>query len=423
MGSALAIDGGTAVVPSGTVRTWPEFTDSDRAAVLRVFANNQLHTNAAPFAQELQAKWAEYCGVKHCLVTNGGTGALHIALAAAGVRAGDEVITSAYSYWATAASILHQNAIPVFADVDPQTTTIDPARIEEMITDQTTAILPVDIHGVPADMDAVRAVAQKHGLLVVSDCCQAHGAAYKGQRVGGLADISGFSLNRSKNLTGGEGGLVTTSSDEHQRRCEAILRFQNVEDDEGTVAFSGLGFNYRPHEFVNALALSQLERLPTLNERRKEMAGYLTQSLTELAGVAGPRVPEYADPVYFSYLWEARPDELGLDVPAGTLRKGLCRALAAEGVPARPAQPRPVPGEGVFQAKLGYGRGCPWRCHAREVTYRVEDYPSTLKVCTSRAFLGGVYPPNDLNLMTHYVEAFAKVLGQIDRVLELAEEE
>jgi dTDP-4-amino-4,6-dideoxygalactose transaminase len=423
MSSTLAVDGGAAVVPSGAIRTWPEFTSADREAVLKVFDNNQLHTNAAPFAQELQEKWAQYCGARHCLVTNGGTGALHMALASAGVQAGDEVITSAYSYWATAASILHQNAVPILADVDPRTTTIDPQSIKDRITDHTTAILPVDIHGMPADMDPIRELARKYGLLVVSDCCQAHGATYKGRRVGSLADTSGFSLNRSKNLTGGEGGLVTTDSDEFHRRAEAMLRFQNVTDEEGAVVFSGLGFNYRPHEFVNAFTLSQFSRLEALNDQRKQMAAYLTAAFAELPGVSGPHVPDYADPVYFSYLWEARPEELGLDVPASKLRKGLCKALAAEGVPAHPAQAKPVPGEGVLQAKLGYGRGCPWKCHEREVTYRVEDYPGTLEICASRAFLGGAYPPNGMDLMKLYVEAFTKVLGHLDRVLQLAEEE
>jgi dTDP-4-amino-4,6-dideoxygalactose transaminase len=423
MSSTLAIDGGTPAVPSGSIRTWPEFTQADRDAVLKVFDNNQLHTNAAPFAQELQQKWAEYCGVKHCLVTNGGTGALHMAIASAGVQAGDEVITSAYTYWATAAAILHQNALPVFADVDPHTTTIDPESIEPRITEHTTAILPVDIHGMPADMDPIRELAQKHGLLVISDSCQAHGATYKGRRVGGLADTTGFSLNRSKNLTGGEGGLVTTDSDESHARAQAILGFRNVTDDGGEVVFSGLGFNYRPHEFVNAFALSQLSRLEALNGGRKEMAQYLTSALVELPGVAGPETPAYADPVYFSYLWEIRPHELGLDIPASQLRKGLCRALGAEGVPAHPAQAYPVPGEGVLRTKLGYGRGCPWKCHQRDVTYRIEDYPGALEVCASRAFLGGVYPPNDLELMKGYVDAFTKVLGQLDRVLQLATED
>jgi dTDP-4-amino-4,6-dideoxygalactose transaminase len=423
MSTTLAVDGGVPVIAASTLKSWPEFTDADRAAVLKVFDNNQFHTHSAPFAQELQRQWAEYCGVRHCLVTNGGTGALHMAVAAAGVQAGDEVITSAYSYWATAAAVLHQNAIPVFADADPVTTTLDPAKIEEQITERTTAILPVDIHGMPADMDPIREIARKHRLLLIADCCQAHGATYKGRRVGGLADISGFSMNRSKNLTGGEGGLVTTDSDEHLRRCEAMLRFQNVADDEGTPVFSGLGFNYRPHEFVNAFALAQLESFPARNEQRKQMAAHLTRALAEIPGVSGPCVPDYADPVYFSYLWEAKPEELGLDISASTLRKGLCKALAAEGVPAYPVQAQPVPAEGVFQAKLGYGRGCPWRCHGREIVYRAEDYPGTLQICATKGFLGGVHPPNDIAPMGQYVEAFVKVLGRLDRVLQLAEEE
>jgi perosamine synthetase len=423
MSSTLALDGGPPVVPAGTIKTWPQFTQADRDAVLRVFDNNQLHTNAAPFAQELQQKWAAYCGVKHCLVTNGGTGALHMALASAGVQAGDEVLTSAYSYWATAASVLHHNAIPVFVDADPLTTTIDPTQIEGAITRYTTAVLPVDIHGMPADMDPIREIAEKHGLLVVSDSCQAHGAAYKGRRVGSLADVTGFSLNRSKNLTGGEGGLLTTDSDDCHQRAQAMLQFRNVTGEGGEAVFSGLGFNYRPHEFVNAFTVSQFGRFEALNQQRKQMARYLTEALAQLPGVAGPYVPEYADPVYFTYLWEARPAELGLDVAAATLRRGLCRALAAEGVPAHPAQPKPVPGEGVFQARLGYGRGCPWRCHERQIDYREEDYPGTLGICASRANLGGVYPPNDMGLMRLYVDAFTKVLGSLDRVLEAAEQE
>jgi len=245
MASTLAIDGGPRTVPEGMVKTWPDFDERDREAVLRVFDNNQFHTNSAPFAQELQQKWAAYCGVKHCVVGNGGTGALHMAVACAGVQAGDEVITSAFSYWATAAAVLHQNAIPVFVDADERTTTIDPAKIEEKLTDRTTAIMPVHIDGMPADMDPVNAIARKHGLVVIDDCCQAHGAAYKGHKVGSTADIGGFSLNRSKNLTGGEGGMVTTNSDEYVERAMAMLSFRDVPDESGDVAFSGLGFNYR----------------------------------------------------------------------------------------------------------------------------------------------------------------------------------
>jgi len=421
MRAKLAIDGGERTVREGLARTWPVTTEADRQAVLRVFDNNQFHTNRAPFAQELQEKWAAYCGVKHCLVTNGGTGALHMALAAAGVKAGDQVITSAFSFWATAAAILHQNAIPVFVDVEAQTTTIDPTKIEEKITDRTTALLPVHIDGMPADMDPVMEIAAKHGLVVVSDCCQAHGAQYKGRRVGSIADIGGFSLNRSKNLTGGEGGLLTTDNEVFFERAEAMLSFRNVEND-GEV-FSGLGFNYRPHELINAFVVSQLDRFEERNTQRKQMAQYLTSAFAEIPGVEGPKPPDYADPVYFSYMFEVCPEQLGLDVTPEHLRRGLVKALGAEGVPARVAQAVPVPGEAVFQAKVGYGHGCPWTCRrGTDIAYRSEDYPVAQDICDSRGYVGGVNAASDMDLMKLYVDGFSKVVENIDRVLELAEE-
>ncbi len=425
MATKLAIDGGERTVPEGMVRAWPVTTDEDRQAVLQVFDNNQFHTNRAPFAQELQEKWAAYCGVRHCLVTNGGTGALHMALASAGVRAGDEVITSAFSYWASASAVLHQNAIPVFVDADAETTTIDPAKIEEKITERTTALLPVHIDGMPADMDPVMEIAAKHGLVVVSDCCQAHGAQYKGRRVGSIADVGGFSLNRSKNLTGGEGGLITTDEELYIQRAEAMLNFVNVgsgADDDAL--FSGLGFNYRPHEFINAFVVSQFSRFEERNAQRKEMARFLTSALAGIPGVEGPRVPEYADPVYFSYMFEVRPDELDLEVSPKHLRTGLVKALGAEGVPARVAQAVPVPGLAVFQTKVGYGRGCPWTCrYGRDVEYRPEDYPATQEICDSRGYVGGVNAANGMELMKLYVDGFTKVLENVDRLLALAEEQ
>lgn len=423
MAAKLAIDGGQRTVPEGMVNSWPVTTDEDRQAVLRVFDNNQFHTNRAPFAQELQEKWAAYCGVKHCLVTNGGTGALHMALASAGVRAGDEVITSAFSYWASPAAVLHQNAIPVFVDVNPQTTTIDPAKIEEKITERTTALLPVHIDGMPADMDPVMEIAARHGLVVVSDCCQAHGAQYKGRRVGSIADVGGFSLNRSKNLTGGEGGLVTTDNELYIQRAEAMLSFRNVATDEDAL-FSGLGFNYRPHELINAFVVSQFSKFEERNNQRQEMARYLTAALAELPGVEGPHVPDYADPVYFSYMFEVCPDQLGLDVTPKHLRAGLIKALAAEGVPARGAQAVPLPGLEVFQSKVGYGNGCPWTCrHGRDIEYRSEDYPAAQGICDSRGYVGGVSAANGVELMKLYVDGFSKVLGNVDRLLELAAED
>ena len=179
MADELAIQGGPRTVPEGMVKSWPPITQEDKDAVLAVFDSGHLHGTSAPNALALQTEWADYCGCKYALVTNSGTSAIHMALAAAGIGPGDEVITSAFTYWSTAAAILHQNAIPIFVDIDPVTYTMDPALIEAAITDHTKAILPVDIHGMPCDWDPILEIAAKHGLITIADSCQAHGATYK----------------------------------------------------------------------------------------------------------------------------------------------------------------------------------------------------------------------------------------------------
>src|SRR5919198_826838 len=185
----LALFGGPPVVPEGAVRPWPEITQGDKDAVMRVLDRGVLWGAAAPEVSALQEEWAAYVGAHHCLVTNSGTAALHMAVAAAGVEPGDEVITTPLSWTSTATCILHHNAIPIFADIDRATYTIDPDRIAEKITPRTRAILPVHLYGLPAEMDAIMALAQRHGLNVVEDCCQAHGAQYRGRQVGSIGQL------------------------------------------------------------------------------------------------------------------------------------------------------------------------------------------------------------------------------------------
>ena len=196
--SELAIFGGPRTVPEGMVKTWPILTQEDRDAVLAVFDSNILHGTRSPQAVALQDEWCEFLGAKYCIVTNSGTSALHMAVAALGIGAGDEVIAPAFTYWSSAAAILHNNAVPVFVDADPVSFCIDPALIEAKISPKTKAIMPVHIHGMPCDMDPIMEVARKHGLYVVGDACQAHGAKYKGKHLGTIEDTTGFSTNRSK---------------------------------------------------------------------------------------------------------------------------------------------------------------------------------------------------------------------------------
>ncbi|MBI3919908.1 MAG: DegT/DnrJ/EryC1/StrS family aminotransferase [Armatimonadetes bacterium] len=423
MAETLALDGGPSTVPDGMVQAWPPLTQQDKEAVLAVFDSGHLHGTAAPRALELQEKWAEYCGAKYCLVTNSGTSACHMVVAVAGVEPGDEVLVPAFTYWSTAAAVLHQNAIPIFVDIDPKTYTMDPALIEENINYRTKAIFPVDIHGMPSDMDPIHEIARKYDLSVISDCCQTHGAKYKGKTVGSIADATAFSCNRSKNLSGGEGGLFTTDNEEWCRHAAMLREFGEVVvagKDREYNAF-GLGWMYRNHEFVNAFILSQLTRLEENNAKRKEFAQFLTSELSQIPGLQGPFTPTYADPVYFSYVVEFLPSELGLDVPVTEFKDAVQKALAAEGIGMGQWQSMPVPAQSVFQEKKGYGKGCPWSCtHGRDVEYRGEDYPRTLEFIANHSYLSAVHPPNGMDLMELYAKGFRKVIDNIDRVMELA---
>ncbi len=426
MAEKLALDGGPRTVPEGMVRTWPPHDERDRQAIMDVFDSDIFHGNSAPNAVAMQEKWAEYCGCKYALVTNSGTSALHMAVASAGVLPGDEVITSAFSFWASAAAILHHCAIPVFVDIDPVHYTIAPELIEEKITERTAAIMPVHIHGMPADLDPIFEIAERHDLMVVHDACQAHGATYGGQKIGGIPFTTGFSTNRSKNLSSGEGGIFTTDDDDAYEHARRMREFGEVVPPSGQQreynAF-GLGWNYRPHEFVNAFMLTQFSRLDENNARRIEFAHFLTESFEDIPGVAGPAEPPWGQPVYYVYVVEFRPEEVGLDCSAGEMKAACVKALAAEGISMGQWQTRPIPGQDVFLQKQGFGRGVPWALNPDvEYEYRGEDYPLTLEFIAAHSYLRGVYPPNDMELMRLYVDGFRKVIDNIDRVMELAAE-
>jgi dTDP-4-amino-4,6-dideoxygalactose transaminase len=399
---------------------------ADRDAVMAVFDSDQLHGTSAPRALELQKRWAEYVGTKYALVTNSGTAAIHMGVAGAGIGPGDEVITSAFTYWSTAAAILHHNAVPVFVDIDPVTYTMDPALIEERITEHTKAILPVHIHGMVADMDPINAIAKKHNLLVIEDACQAHGATYKGTKTGALGDIGCFSCNRSKNLSGGEGGLWTSNNEEFMARAAKLREFGEVVAATGPREYNayGLGWMYRPHEFINAFILSQLDRLDENNGTRRQFAAYLTEELAKIPGFEGPYTPDYANPCYFSYVVTFRPDQLGLDITPEQWKKASTKALAAEGVGLGQWQTRPVPKQDVFIDRVGYGKGCPWTCPygSGQIDYSKEEYPLTDEFIANHSYLGFVYPPNTMDLMKLYIDGFQKISENAKQVVELAKE-
>ncbi|NOZ20578.1 MAG: DegT/DnrJ/EryC1/StrS family aminotransferase [Planctomycetes bacterium] len=422
----LAVFGGPRAVPAGMVKTWPPLTQADRDAVMAVFDSNILHGTAAPNAVKLQEAWANFLGVKYCLVTNSGTSALHMAVATAGIEPGDEVILPAFTFWASAATVLHQNAIPVFVDIEPKIWCIDPKKIEAKISKKTKGIMPVHIHGMPCAMDPIMKIAKKHGLVVIGDACQAHGSKYKGKYTGSIEDTTGFSTNRSKNLSSGEGGLFVTNNEDAYNHGKKLREFGEVvvHGKEREYNAYGLGWMYRAHEFVNALCLSQFKRFPKNNAKRQEFAQYLTSELEQIPGVAGPYTPPEREPVYFSYIVEFRPKEVGLgDVPMEKYKTAVQKALAAEGIGMGQWQKMPVPAQSVFKDMKGYGKGCPWTCkfYGKKIKYDGADYPVTNQFIAEHAYLTGVYPPNTMALMKRYVKGFQKVMSRPKDIMKLVD--
>lgn len=420
----LAIDGGERTVPKGTLKPWPPIDNTDREAVLRVFENQVLCGGGAPETVALQKEWAAYIGRKHCLATNSGTAALHMALAAAQVGMGDEVIVPAYTFLASASCVLHALAVPIFVDIDERTFNIDPAKIEEKITERTKAIITVHLHGLPADMDEIMAIAKKHNLIVIEDACQAHGAEYKGKKVGSFGDFSAFSLNSSKNLCGGEGGFFLTDDDTYLMRGDMLRMFGDEIDDETQLRVynaSILGYMFRTQELPAAFARAQLKRLDQNNAIRQKNCAALTEVLSDYPWVMTPYTPEDRTHVYWMYIVRFDPEKAGVNLSPREFRVAIEKALHMEGVAVGQWQIMPVPAQDLFQTQLGHGQGFPWRnnpLYDRQVTYRGEDYPVASKICEDYTAIIGTNPPNGGQLMEMYAEAFRKVFDNLDVVVK-----
>ena len=435
MSEKLAVRGGTPVVPTQLHVRWPILTAEDKAAVASVLDAGVLSGPFATQVRGLEEEWARYCGTRHALATNSGTAALHLAVAAGKIGTGDQVITTAFTFLATALAVLQQNAVPVFVDIDPRTYNLDPAKIEERITARTKAIIPVHIHGLPADMDPLLAIARKHGLLVIEDAAQAHGSTYKGKKVGSIGDMGCFSFQSSKNLPAGEGGIFVTDRDDLRERAH---RFREFGEDirasdrkafdparplDGSREYNSLmmGWMYRTTELTAALARSQLRRLDASLEQTWRNAAFLSDRLAKIPGIAPPYVPSGCTSGFYQYRIRLNPTAAGSSLPPKEFRLKILTALKAEGVEVSLWQTVPVPGQTLFQERSGYGLSCPWKCPlGEEVKYDLAEYPETLKLLQDSLVIGShSFPlfPQPLALMEKYVEAIQRVFANLDQAL------
>ncbi len=331
----LAIEGGAAV-RTAPWPAWPVWDAREEEALLEVLRSGHWGMIDGEKVQQLERAWAELHRAKHCVAVVNGTAALEIALRALEVGPGDEVILPPYTFIATASAALLVGAVPIFADVDPQTYELDPSAVEAAITPRTRAIVPVHVGGCPPDLDGILAIAEKHGVRVLEDAAQAHGAAWKGRPVGTLGDLGTFSFQASKNVNAGEGGAIVTDDEALYQRLWSLHNVGRVQSPEWRTRawyqHEILGFNSRLTEFQAAILLAQLTRLETQMARREAGAAYLDRELARIEGIRpqrrDPRVTAHA---HHLYIFRYDPAAFG-----GRSREDLLRALQAEGVPCSP---------------------------------------------------------------------------------------
>lgn len=367
-----------------------------------------------PHVRAFEAQAAAYFGVRHAIAVNSWTSGLIAAVGAIGIEPGDEIITSPWTMAATATAILHFNGIPVFADIDPVSFNLDPASVERMISPRTRAILAVDIFGQSADMKALRQIATRHGLKLISDTAQAPGARYFDAYAGAQADIGGYSLNYHKHIHCGEGGILVTNDDRLADRLRLIRNHAEavIRSDDPVELANLLGYNFRLGEIEAAIASVQLTKLKPRVDSRQRAARQLDQALSELPGLATPVVSAGCTHVYYVY-------GMTLDLKAlGVSRQQLVDALRAEGVPGIVNGYQNLHLLPMFKHKIAYGsKGFPWTSPycSRDIQYG----PGTCPVAEelhARTFLGlnlcmCEYKPQDVELL---IGAFRKVWANLD---------
>jgi dTDP-4-amino-4,6-dideoxygalactose transaminase len=432
MTDGLALEGGSPSVPHELIaHDWERYRkagDEEIDAVTAVLRSGHLSIAAGagmPQADALEEEFARWVGTDHCLAVNTGTASLHCAVAGVGVEAGDQVIVPAYTFIASAMVVLQHNAVPVFVDTEPQTYLIDPDRIEEKITARTKAIMVVHLHGLPADMDRVNRIAKRHGLKVIEDSAQAYGARYRDRKTGALGDAAGFAMTTTKHLMTGEGGLLTTASPEIHERASMTRLFGepgNMKDTNRAYLSERIGWNYKMPEMISALARVRLRHLDAYVSGLQRNAEYLTQRLRHIDGLACPLVPEGRTHSYYIYTVQVDPARLNLDMEPGKLKAAVMKALTAENVDVMSWQSVPVPAQPLFQNKVAYGNGSPWNQPGADVCYDLDDYPNAFAAIDSSFGVRRLVPPNGVELMDRYAEAFQKVFDRIERVVELYDE-
>jgi perosamine synthetase len=366
----LAMFGGAPAVPAPQPGTgWPVITDEDREAVISAM-NGPLvsDTDGDTPVSQFERRWAERCDANYCVATCNGTASLALCLAALGVGPGDEVIVPALSMIASGLAPLHNMAVPVFADIDPVTFNLDPEAARAAITPRTAAIMPVHLHGQPADLDRICGLAERHGLAVIEDGAQAQGATYHGRPIGSVGDMTAFSLQYTKILpTCGEGGMLTTNNAELAAKARMTREFGEVIEPgrpRDYVSYR-LGWNAKLSCTQAAFSLSQLDRFDSYAKQRQANVTAFLDRLSALPGLVIPAAAPGTEHAWYMLRFRLDPEAAGLPgIGPGRFRAAIHRLLRAEGVPVSRYQVMTLPQQRVFADRIGFGAGYPWAAGA-----------------------------------------------------------
>ncbi|UCH61658.1 MAG: DegT/DnrJ/EryC1/StrS family aminotransferase [Fidelibacterota bacterium] len=416
--SQLAFHGGKPIRTRAFVE-WPQFDENELKNLERVIRSRTWFagmrgsdpgTRTAVFEE----KFATYHDAQHGIACANGSAAIEIALRAAGIGAGDEVIVPALTFIATLSAVLQVNAIPVLVDTVYNTQCIDPEGIEKVITDRTKAIIPVHYGGHVCDMDRIVDLARKHNLVIIEDAAHAHGAVYKGRKVGALGDMATFSFQESKTMTSGEGGMITTNTSDLAERC---IQYRSCGRHEGESWYIHhvLPLNYRLAEVLSAILLAQLERLDDQLKTKQASAGYLAEKFDTIEGI-NPVPGDGQTDVngYYWYLLQYNPSEF-----AGISRDRFVEALNAEGIPSHIGYPWPLSRNPMFESIQEGARGCPYTCpyYEGKVDIRKKNFPVAERICQETVVIPHqvlLSPKSDLD---YIIAAIKKIQAQARTLL------
>lgn len=377
MSNQLALHGGEKTRPH-PFPAWPVYGNEEEDALKRVLHSGAWGRIEGKETEAFEQAFASYHDAKHGIAAANGSIALRLALLALGIEAGDEVIVPAYTFLTTATTVVEANAVPVFADIAPDSYNLDPDKLEAAITERTRVIVPVHFGGLPADMDRIMEIARRHGLHVLEDAAHGHGGEYKGRKIGSLGDIAAFSFQASKNMTAGEGGIITTNN---EMLGDLSRSFHNCGRALGGAWYGHerIGGNYRLTEFQSAILACQLARLEAQTLTRDANGRYLNEKLAQIPGLSPlPRGQGETRHSYHLYVFRFDEEEFGLP------RAAFLSAMGAEGISVSGGYGLPLYEQPVF-AKKQFGPYTGATAYQNDLEINRENCPVSERACRSEA--------------------------------------